>query len=110
MSKVNDLVSIMHQFTPKGQDMLLKILKENKSTLKKDFGFVKIPKIISDKGMTDKFEKELLDKNSSIRDVVNNLLDKISRIAYGRRIFFGTKVENVQDEIIEMGQKAESVE
>ena len=76
MPNVSKIMQVMHQFSPKGQEMVLQFLKENKTTLKKDFGFAEFPRIISDKKMTDNFEKELLDKNNSIRSIITGILKK----------------------------------
>ena len=74
MSQINCLTSVMHKFTPQGQEAVINLLKENRALLNQKFGYAKLPTIISDKGLCQSFEKELVDKNDTIIKIVSDIL------------------------------------
>ena len=74
MSKIKLLYRAIHEFKPAGQDKALEFLKQNREILKQHYGFTKIPQILVESKQLDTFEKELLDKDFSIVDIIKDII------------------------------------
>jgi len=99
---------LTQRFTPKGKKMVISFLKENKTTLKEDFGFVKLQRIISDRGLTQKFESELLDQHSSLREITNDILNKVRFVEIIKMKIAQNNKKNIFKELDKLYKKTKS--
>ena len=75
MGNVRKLLLVLRKFTPKGQELVLDTLKQNRKFLSsKEYAFAELPQILSDFGKTKAIEEQLVNPNNSIRDIVISLL------------------------------------
>lgn len=76
MGKVGAILGVLHKFTPEGRDVALKVLKGNKKNLKSNiFGFTELLEKTSKNGRINILQKELINKNETVRSVVKNGLN-----------------------------------
>ena len=76
MGKVGAILGVLHKFTPEGRDVALKVLKGNKKNLKSNiFGFTELLETTSKNGRINILQKELINKNETVRSVVKNGLN-----------------------------------
>ena len=100
MSNLQLLVNTFHQFTPNGQELLLKTLKDNRKLLNTPLGFARIPALLSDEGKISAIQNELTDKNNSVADIAYNMLEKFMT-ANSLNITFDKKLDETFQQISE---------
>ena len=60
MGNIGEIVSLMHKFTPKGQEMALKILRREKDLLDKPYEFMELPQRLAKSEELGCLEREML--------------------------------------------------
>lgn len=91
MGNVQTILNIMRKFTPKGQEEVLKLLKQNRTVLSRELGFAELPSILSGRGQITTLEKELVNKGDRIKGIVAEELGKIQTTSqYNALNTFGT--------------------
>ena len=79
----------MRKFTPKGQEKVLKLLKQNRTVLSRELGFAELPSILSGRGQISTLEKELVNKGDRIKGIVAEELGKIQTTSQYKYIWNG---------------------
>ena len=100
MGKIGAILGAIHKFTPKGQAIALKTLKENKKLLKNNpLGLTELLESTSRQGQIKLLQKELINPADTVRGVANASLD-----SYSANLNRTANLESFFDLVIDTGE------
>lgn len=71
MSNVTIILNNIRKFTPKGQDLAIDFLKNNRQVLSRELGFADIPSLISSSQKYSQLSRELLSETDNINSIIS---------------------------------------
>ena len=77
MSNLTTILNAIRKFTPKGQDLAIDFLKENRKLLSRELGFADIPSLISGNQKYSQLGRELLNETDSVKSIVSTELSQV---------------------------------